>query len=460
MFGQDDVKIQIGANTKQAENAIRRFQSSLMGVAKLVTVGAVAKAFKDMASFGKELDLMASRTGMSVERLSALRNVFMSAGSGAKGFEQTVNRINDGLLSLRRGNPWIAQALAPLGISPFGKDAKQILEEVADAAKAKLSMGESETTVLDYLTSQLGIDQATAEKLMKGRAYLQEEEARLREKTGTIAAENNENLKKLNQSLGELSAAWTNAKANVTGFVSEFLVPLIDKITEFITFLGEHEVIGAGVGIGAAVFGPSLLRAALGFIGKGLFGGLIGAGATTVATGAATGATAAAGGGILATVVSVLSSPVFLGACAIAIGALIGKWISGMEWFKNASEKVGDFFYGLFGDKFDPENRDDIKKLIDKQEALGNTEIANALREKYGFGKREELFPTADKEPQVVYTEEPLISDEDYERPISPSNSTNVEVHMEGSSFNGTPQENADSIKGLDWVTFIPQATG
>lgn len=437
MLGEK-IGITIGANTKQAENAIRRFQNSLKGVAKLVTVGVVAKAFKDMASFGKELDLMANRTGMSVEKLSSLRNVFMSAGSGAKGFQQTINKINDGLLGLKRGNPWIAQALAPLGISPFGKDFKQILEEVADAAKAKLSMGYSETTVLDYLMSQLGIDQATAEKMMKGRVEWQKEEARLLEKTGSVSDENVKKLSKLNQSLGELSASWTNAKANVTAFISEFLVPIIDKITEFITFLGNHEVIGAGVGIGTALFGGKLFNAALGFIGKHLFGGLVGgAAATTAATAAGGAATGAAGGGILATVVSILSSPVFLGACALAIGALIGKWLSGLEWFKKGAEGVGDFFHNLFGTKFDPNSREDIKRLIDKQEAMGNTELANALREKYGFGKREELFPTTEQQPEIVYMDEPLISDEDYERPIMPPVTQNVEFHMEGSTYNG-----------------------
>ena len=186
-------RIVIGANTKSAEEGIRRVTNSFRSLRRFVTTVIAGKMVKDMANFGKELSLMADRTGMSIEKLSALRNVFMSAGSGAKGFQQTIERINSGLLGLRRGESHLAAQLAPLGINPFGKDAGQILEEIADAAKAQLSMGRSRESVLDYLTNVIGIDPATAQKLMEGREAFLKEEARLLGKVGRVSEENNAN---------------------------------------------------------------------------------------------------------------------------------------------------------------------------------------------------------------------------------------------------------------------------
>ena len=71
--------IKIKYDGKGAEAGIKRMNNAFNALRKIVTFVVAGKMVKDMANFGKEISLMADRTGMSIQKLSALRNVFMSA---------------------------------------------------------------------------------------------------------------------------------------------------------------------------------------------------------------------------------------------------------------------------------------------------------------------------------------------------------------------------------------------
>lgn len=415
-------------NGKKALQGINNLERSFNRLKRVVGFVIANKMIKDIANFGREMNLMAERTGMSIEKLSSLRNVFISAGSGAKGFQQTIDRINTGLLGLKRGEGALAAQLAPLGISPFGKTADQILLDIADGAQRQLAMGRSRETVLDYLMNVLGIDQQTASLLMQGRQAFLDEQSRLEEKVGIVKS--TENLDALKKAYDELNAAWTNAKTNIMEFVAPILIPILDALSGLVKTLGEEEWAGLIAGITVALAGFfTTLKAASWVLGlKASIDALVaGKAAGTMAGGVAQGlgSTAFKTGCML-----LLKVCAALG--ALAVGGMVGKWISEQEWFKDAAEKVGDFFSG---EKFDPNNPEHIKRMIAGYVAKGDYEKANMLSNYYGFGNVEQLPLKEVGAPEVIYSDEPLVSDEDYERPVSPKGDVIITNHFEGATF-------------------------
>ena len=263
---------------KDAEAGMKRVGNAFNALRKIVTTVIAGKFVKDASRFGKEISVLSNRTGMSVQRLSRLRNAFISAGAGANGFESTIEKINHGLLALGRGETEWATKLYPMGISPWGKTADEIMYEMSDWAKNAIATGTSKEQVLDYLTSVMGIPAEKAETMLAGREAMLAEEARLRDKVGEVTEENKNNLVALNKALNDLNAAWENAKANVIGFMGPFLTKIIDGITYIVQLLGEHEWAGSIVAIGAALLsfggGLSLVSKVLSGLGAIKFGAL------------------------------------------------------------------------------------------------------------------------------------------------------------------------------------------
>ena len=422
------VDIRATFNGKKAIQGINNLERSFNRLKRVVGFVIANKMIKDVANFGREMNLMAERTGMSIEKLSSLRNVFISAGSGAKGFQQTIDRINTGLLGLKRGEGALAAQLAPLGISPFGKTADQILLDIADGAQRQLGMGRSREEVLDYLMNVLGIDPQTASLLMQGRQAFLDEQKRLEEKVGIVKS--TENLDALKKAYDELNAAWTNAKTNIMEFVAPILIPILDALSGLVKTLGEEEWAGVIGGITVALAGFfTTLKAASWILAlkSGLDALVAGKTAGSIAGGVAQGlgsSSFATGCMLLLKVCGAIA--------ALGAGMAIGKWISEQEWFKKAAEGIGDFFSG---EKFDPNNPEHIKKMIAEFEAKGDYDKANQLRSYYGMGKIEKLPLEEMGAPEVVYSEEPLVSDEDYERPIYPKGDVIVTNHFEGATF-------------------------
>lgn len=464
------LNILIGANTKTAEAGIKRVTDSFKSFKRIATAIVAGKLVKDMANFGKELSLMADRTGMSIEKLSTLRNIFMSAGSGAKGFQQTVERINAGLMGLKRGESHLAAQLAPLGINPFGKTADQILEEIADAAQAQLSMGRSRESVLDYLTNVIWIDPATAQRLMKGRAFWLAEEARLLNKVGKVSGENDANLTRLNQSLGELNAAWTNMTANIIGFVAPAIIALADGLSYLFKEIGEGNPLAIGGAVAGTIALSSLTKMLLGWATKTLGGWLFGTGAATAVGAGTTGVGSAVAG---------------IGAGTLALGAAFIGIITDSIWeiynyIKSGEMKgplfaVWNAFWELVFDSFTGAWKwikekgkgtwDGIKELYVK----ARTEAGSA-QTFYDFGTegaREEakrktrlLFTDPTMDVPVVYGE-PLISDEDYEKPVKPEGYTvNNYNHFEGSNFGSDLPETKEAMTDAMNLCTAAQVTG
>ena len=69
--------IKLKYNGKDAEAGIRRVTDAFSTFRKVVTTVVAGKMIRDVTRFGREITNLSDRTGMSVQKLSSLRNVFI-----------------------------------------------------------------------------------------------------------------------------------------------------------------------------------------------------------------------------------------------------------------------------------------------------------------------------------------------------------------------------------------------
>lgn len=461
-----EAKIKISYDGKEAEAGIKRMNNYWNTFRKLVTTVVAGKMIKDVTRFGREMSNLSYRTGMSVERLSSLRNVFIAAGAGARGLEKSIGAIHHGLMALQRGETEWATKLYPLGISPWGKDAEQVNLEIADSIKRMLDMGSiSQEQAIDYLMSEFGKNEKEAKLMLGGRMAILSEEARLREKVGVAQDQNIKNLDNLKTSLDELSASWENAKTNVIGFFSEPLMQGVDALTSLLKYFGDNEVIGGIAGLGAILFGikGSSATAAM------LKGALTGTGGAITAGGVAAGAVGLVGAVAIWYVIAETLQAFYDFYKAESISDLISEWQKDaaegkdVAWYKKFA--IG---YGYFGEEFanwlsDPnavskymnDGKIDYDLMRKRKEELENMRANGGLSPKqlYELDKLQQTLSLVTpyleeaelmKNVKVIYSDEPPVEDLDGVYGDDNSKDIKIEFHQEGSNFNGSPQQNAE----------------
>ncbi|MBO7732870.1 MAG: phage tail tape measure protein [Methanobrevibacter sp.] len=356
--------IKLKYNGKDAEAGIRRVTDAFSTFRKVVTTVVAGKMVRDVTRFGREITNLSDRTGMSVQKLSSLRNVFISAGAGARGFSRAIGEINHGLMALQRGETEWATKLYPLGISPWGKNPKEIMLETADAVKRMIDTGAiSEEQAIDYLISEFPYNEKQARLMLGGSQAFLENEAKLREKVGEAQQRNIDNLDKLKTSLDDLSASWENAKTNVIGFFGEPLMKGVDALTSVLKYFGDNEVIGGINGLAAILIGMKGTSMGVS-MAKGALAGS--GGATAVAAGG--GFMAGVGGlarfGIILAELE-LAAHAFQGAVDIykSSGKVLEEWTKELaesgEWYLHPIKTIGVAFGQIgewFGDLFSEED--------------------------------------------------------------------------------------------------------
>ena len=197
------IGIVLNYNGGKAEAGIKRLNKSFGTLKKVLTTVIAGKMVKDMAQFGRELNAMSLRTGASIAKLSSLRNAFISAGSGAQGFERVIGNISSGLRGLSMGRGELAGKLAMFGISPFNtngtlKSEEDILYSVADWAKNQKGFMARED-ILYRMQEILGIDEKLGKQLLNGA----EEYRRIRK-----AADERMGVVRDTKNLDELQTKW------------------------------------------------------------------------------------------------------------------------------------------------------------------------------------------------------------------------------------------------------------
>ena len=311
--------ITLGFNGKQALSGLAKTKKSFLSLKRIVTTVIAGKMVRDMAQFGREFGLMADRTGMSVQKLSGLRNAFVSAGSGAKGFEKTINNINNSLLGLSLGNGEGAARLAMFNVSPYTaggriKQPDEILYGLADWArkqKGKLS----EEQILYRFRTLLDIDDELGRKLLDGAESFRKFREGASERMGEIDENTQKKLDGIKTKWDEFGGTISNTSAKIIANMEQPLNKMLDWSSEIVKFGGDNPEIGA------AVVGGVTLASAI------------------------SGLTAVFGGASLA--VGTLTAG--LSALALALGGLVGY--IGAKFLDPVWNKIGDWMSYTYGKK-------------------------------------------------------------------------------------------------------------
>ena len=475
---QNKVGITFRFNGREAINGLNRMESSFNRLKRIIITVVAGKTIKEMANFGKEISLMADRTGISIGKLANLRTSFIAAGDGAKGFEKTIGKINQGLIGLNRGNGWLAGALAPLGISPFGKTADQLLPEIADAAKQQLSLGRSRAEVLDYLINELGISENKAKTMLGGRQALLAEEVRLRQTVGEAQEDSIKNLESLSNSFNDLSAAWDNFKVNVIGKIAPVIQPFIEALTALLRVAGENSgasavIIGIVGGLISLIAALTTLGQVVGFVKNGLMalglikGASVAGGAIAGAAGTAGGAAAGVGAGAaMATGAGIAVGAALIGVIAESImegidilqGNLSGpitrfwQWVD-EELFGNLTQKIADimsWWSHFSATGWVKEKWQDFKDWAVGWYANSRAEMGTAYNptdifaKENASGRTKSLFGYTTDKDMIVFTE-PVSADSDL---LNDAQSGGISIvnHFEGSTFGSDITETESAI--------------
>lgn len=281
MAGSNALNIVATFNGQKAFEGINRLERSFTRLRRIVMTVIAGKVVKEMANFGNQMSLMSERTGMSISRLSALRNAFVASGAGAKSFEKTISNINEGLLGLSLGRGEFAAKLGMFGISPYTKTgalktADQVMYDIADwAAKQKGRM--SRKDILYRLTSIFGIDDATAVKMLAGGAAMRGSAYSASQRMGIITDEQANKLDNLKKKFDEFFGTIHNTFARVVAEIEPYLTPILVKLQELVKAAGDNPKTTAAIaaivgGFTAIITTGNLLVGVLGTLSTALGG--------------------------------------------------------------------------------------------------------------------------------------------------------------------------------------------
>lgn len=237
------IGIQIAFNGTNALSGMKRVDSALRGLKRLIIAVFTGKTINDMARFGREMYSMSLRTGISAQKLNSLRNAFIAAGSGAKGFEKTIGNISAGLRGLSLGRGDFAAKLGMIGISPYTaegklKTADETLYDIADWAKSQEGIMPKEQ-ILYMMNELFGIDTELGEKLLGGSEQFRREQEEANRRIGEINSGTIESLKNLKQGLDELWGSLKILSVNFFGKLAKHIQPVIDLFRSVFVWLSQ-----------------------------------------------------------------------------------------------------------------------------------------------------------------------------------------------------------------------------
>lgn len=397
------INYELSFRSEKAVKSVQKAEKAFGLLRKVLATVVSGKIVRESAKFGQEMSLMADRTGMSVSKLSSLRNAFVATGSSAGKFSSVIDEINNGLLGLSMGDGALASKLAMFGISPMGanglKSAKDILYDLSDWAKSQKGVL-SEQDILFRLQSLFGIDTAYGKRMLGGSAALKQYEKEKEAAMGVVSPEESEKLTELNNKLNELWQTLGNTASKAVASVSEKLVDFINYLEKIVKLGGDFPELTAAIGALATVIG--------------------GAGGLKLAIGGLSGALGALGSVLL---------PIVGGLGAFGVGAAIGDWLG-----SEMGGEIGEGISRWFGPASKMNNRfNEITKWAKKNkwydkgatERMLKTAIANPdisdMSELYAMS----VGHTTDMlQPKIVYTDNRTYNGIDYSDETEVSNAS------------------------------------
>ena len=243
-------------------------------LAKLTIVATTVKKSLEFYEQGEQLDFLANKAGVAVEKLQMLGNAAKRYGGTTEGIAGTLENLRNQYQSLRmgEGGGGLEQAAFKYGVG-ISSDPEKMLENVAK----RMETMRSDAAKWD-LANTLGIDEATTRLLMQGqKAY--NEELKKAAKYKLYTKEDIERMREYRQ----LSLDIRMSLDGIVGAIARMLLPAITAVSKVIKtiseWIAEHEglikiiglVITLSTAFAALYFMPKLIL----WISKGFSGLLI-----------------------------------------------------------------------------------------------------------------------------------------------------------------------------------------
>lgn len=219
-----------------AVNLKNNFVKLTTSLAKLAIVATTVKKSLEFYEQGEQLDFLANKAGVAVERLQMLGNAAKRYGGTTEGIAGTLENLRNQHQSLimGEGGGGLEQAAFKYGVG-ISSDPEKMLENVAK----RMETMRSDAAKWD-LANTLGIDEATTRLLMQGqKAY--NEELKKAEKYKLYTKEDIERMRQYRQ----LSLDLRMSLDGIVGSIARMLLPAIISVTKvvrnIVDFAKEHE---------------------------------------------------------------------------------------------------------------------------------------------------------------------------------------------------------------------------
>lgn len=242
----ESIYIDVLLNGKKAQLGLSQLNKKLKGLNKPVKslngifnkmfkiagISGFAKMAFDAQKLGRQLGLIADKTGIAASRLAQMRSAFSATGGDAKAIESVLTNITSGLARLSMGNGEMASRLSAMGINAWEngnvKSADVILGDIADWTQTQLKMGRTMQEVSQFLEDNFGIQQDLANQLALGRSGFNAYQSAMASKVGSLNSGEIANLQSLNASFSRLKETVVVLTEKITAGLAPILEFFID----------------------------------------------------------------------------------------------------------------------------------------------------------------------------------------------------------------------------------------
>lgn len=218
--------------------------ATVMGAAIMAAITSSIMAF---TSLGDQLQKLSLRTGISVEALSEMKYIAERSGVNIDMLAKAVQKLQRAVVEAEEGTETYVSAFERIGISVDdlkGKSPEELFYTVATALNVVEDHGTKVATAMDLMGGAgerlMPIFASTSEELQNMRDRAEELNLVFTEDSANAAAEFNDRLDDLKDSLKMLMATFGE-------LATEVLLPMIEKLTDIIAkvtdWAKEHETL-------------------------------------------------------------------------------------------------------------------------------------------------------------------------------------------------------------------------
>lgn len=241
----DEQLQQLGKNIAVAARGFMAFTAMLLGASGL------SKLAADAAKANVELDNTAKNLNMSRKELSAWRGAAEMAGGSADGMSSYMNTLSGDIMNLvTMGDASVLPYFNALGVSLLDNSGKaRALDDVMlDLADRMSGMNRQQAY---SLARQMGMDDGTANALMRGRHEMERMLSIQRDMYKSNEADI-ENSRKLAEARAVLNAQWESMMLMIGNALIPVVTYLTEKVSAFVEYLVKNEHLTKGVFMGMA----------------------------------------------------------------------------------------------------------------------------------------------------------------------------------------------------------------